>query len=72
MLSVLASEPGLLSASSLSSQHYSGEENKEGGGGGRKKVEIWVGGVDESINGEGMIVPGVGDVGDRLFLTVGK
>lgn len=35
-------------------------------------TEIWLGGLDEEINGRGMIVPGVGDVGDRLFLTIGK
>ena len=32
-------------------------------------VEIWIGGVDMELNGKGMIVPGVGDVGDRLFGT---
>jgi uracil phosphoribosyltransferase len=35
-------------------------------------VEIWLAGVDESINDKGMIIPGLGDVGDRLFLTIGK
>lgn len=35
-------------------------------------VEIWVGGVDEKLNAKGMIVPGLGDVGDRLFGTKGK
>ncbi|MCJ1252183.1 hypothetical protein MMC30_009423 [Trapelia coarctata] len=35
-------------------------------------VEIWVGGIDEKLNTEGMIVPGVGDVGDRLYGTKGK
>lgn len=35
-------------------------------------VEIWLAGVDDSINDKGMIVPGLGDVGDRLFLTIGK
>ena len=35
-------------------------------------VQIWVGGVDESVDGKGMIRPGVGDIGDRLFGTVGK
>ncbi|KAG9235892.1 putative uracil phosphoribosyltransferase urg2 [Amylocarpus encephaloides] len=35
-------------------------------------VDIWVAGVDESINDRGMIKPGLGDVGDRLFLTIGK
>lgn len=37
-------------------------------------VEIFVGAVDEELGGAGggMIVPGVGDIGDRLFLTIGK
>ncbi|KAM3083808.1 hypothetical protein ACMFMG_002079 [Clarireedia jacksonii] len=35
-------------------------------------TEIWCAGVDESINEKGMIKPGLGDVGDRLFLTIGK
>ena len=56
MLSVLGSDEGVRKAV---------EEWPEG-------VEIWVGGVDQALNGKGMIVPGVGDVGDRLFLTKGK
>lgn len=35
-------------------------------------VEIWVGGCDNEVDEHGMIRPGVGDIGDRLFLTVGK
>ncbi|KAH6680542.1 putative uracil phosphoribosyltransferase urg2 [Halenospora varia] len=35
-------------------------------------TEIWVSGVDESVTDKGMIKPGLGDVGDRLFLTIGK
>ncbi|TVY71340.1 Uracil phosphoribosyltransferase [Lachnellula suecica] len=35
-------------------------------------VQIWLAGLDESINDRGMIKPGLGDVGDRLFLTIGK
>jgi uracil phosphoribosyltransferase len=35
-------------------------------------VEIWVAGLDEEVNDRGMIKPGLGDVGDRLFLTIGK
>ena len=35
-------------------------------------VEIWVGGVDAENDARGMINPGLGDIGDRLFLTVGK
>lgn len=37
------------------------------------KVEVWVGAVDDGgLDAKGMIVPGVGDVGDRLFGTKGK
>jgi uracil phosphoribosyltransferase len=35
-------------------------------------VEVWVGGVDAETDESGMIKPGLGDIGDRLFLTVGK
>ena len=35
-------------------------------------TEIWVGGLDSELTDTGMIKPGVGDIGDRLFLTVGK
>ncbi|KAI1465092.1 PRTase-like protein [Daldinia caldariorum] len=35
-------------------------------------VEIWVAGVDAQLTSNGMLKPGVGDVGDRLFLTIGK
>jgi hypothetical protein len=35
-------------------------------------VEIWIAGIDETLNDRGMIAPGLGDVGDRLFLTIGK
>ncbi|KAL7625971.1 hypothetical protein AAE478_002740 [Parahypoxylon ruwenzoriense] len=35
-------------------------------------VEIWVAGVDSELTPNGMLKPGVGDVGDRLFLTIGK
>ncbi|KAI1259062.1 PRTase-like protein [Xylariaceae sp. FL1019] len=35
-------------------------------------VDIWVAGVDEKLTDKGMLQPGVGDVGDRLFLTIGK
>lgn len=56
VISVLGAKSGVLKAAS---------EWPEG-------VEIWLGGVDESINEKGMIIPGLGDVGDRLFLTIGK
>lgn len=32
-------------------------------------VEIFCGGVDESLNEQGYIVPGLGDAGDRIFGT---
>jgi len=35
-------------------------------------VEIWVAGVDDELTPTGMLKPGLGDVGDRLFLTLGK
>lgn len=36
-------------------------------------VEIWVAAVDEELTAEGgMIKPGLGDVGDRLFMTQGR
>ena len=35
-------------------------------------VEIWVGGCDAEMDERGMLKPGLGDVGDRLYLTVGK
>lgn len=56
LISVLGSADGTRKAA---------EEWKEG-------VEIWVGGMDESCDDRGMIKPGLGDVGDRLFLTLGK
>lgn len=55
-ISVLASADGLQRAC------------EEGG----REVEIWVGGVDKETDARGMIKPGLGDVGDRLFLTMGK
>lgn len=56
MLSVLGSEDGVKRAA---------EVWKDG-------VEVWVGAVDEKCNEKGMIVPGVGDIGDRLFVAIGK
>ncbi|KAK3379610.1 uracil phosphoribosyltransferase-domain-containing protein [Lasiosphaeria ovina] len=35
-------------------------------------VEIWLAGVDAELTDRGMLKPGLGDVGDRLFLTIGK
>lgn len=35
-------------------------------------VELWLAGVDQELTDRGMLKPGLGDVGDRLFLTIGK
>ena len=35
-------------------------------------VDIWIAGMDEEVTDRGMIMPGLGDIGDRLFLTIGK
>ncbi|KZF26521.1 PRTase-like protein [Xylona heveae TC161] len=35
-------------------------------------VQVLVGSVDGECDEQGMIKPGLGDVGDRLFLTIGK
>lgn len=32
-------------------------------------VEVFIGAVDETLSREGMILPGLGDAGDRLFGT---
>jgi len=56
VVAVLGALPGVLRAAS---------EWPEG-------VEIWIAGLDEHVNEKGMIKPGLGDVGDRLFLTIGK
>ena len=57
LISVLGSNEGVRRAA---------EEN------GSESVEIWVGDLDKQVNERGMITPGLGDVGDRLFLTIGK
>jgi uracil phosphoribosyltransferase len=56
VLSVIGAEQGVVRAAS---------EWPEG-------VEIWIAGVDKELTDRGMLKPGVGDVGDRLFLTIGK
>ncbi|KJZ73423.1 hypothetical protein HIM_07217 [Hirsutella minnesotensis 3608] len=35
-------------------------------------TELWIAGIDERLTPKGMLEPGLGDIGDRLFLTVGK
>lgn len=56
VLSVLGAEPGVQRAAA---------EWPEG-------TEIWVAGVDKELTDGGMLKPGLGDIGDRLFLTLGK
>ncbi|KAL8371315.1 hypothetical protein RB595_001242 [Gaeumannomyces hyphopodioides] len=56
VLSVIAATDGIKRAA---------EEWPEG-------VEIWVAAVDQELTKQGMLRPGLGDVGDRLFLTIGK
>ncbi|KAK2740122.1 hypothetical protein FQN57_006237 [Myotisia sp. PD_48] len=55
-LAILGSETGLIRAAS---------EWPEG-------VQIWAAGVDQQVDSKGMIKPGLGDIGDRLFLAIGK
>lgn len=56
ILSVIGAEEGVRKAA---------EEWPEGS-------ELWIAGVDGELTKEGMLKPGLGDVGDRLFLTMGK
>ncbi|KAK2592703.1 hypothetical protein QQS21_009604 [Conoideocrella luteorostrata] len=35
-------------------------------------TELWIAGIDKQLTNEGMLQPGLGDIGDRLFLTIGK
>ena len=35
-------------------------------------TEVFLGGLDKQVDARGMITPGMGDVGDRLFGTKGK
>lgn len=56
MLSVLASVEGVRRAAAVW-----GDE-----------VQVWVAGLDGGCDERGMIVPGVGDIGDRLFVAIGK
>ncbi|RAL04773.1 uracil phosphoribosyltransferase [Aspergillus ibericus CBS 121593] len=56
MLSVLGSEAGVVRAA----------------GTWPEGVEVWTGAVDERCDERGMIVPGLGDIGDRLFVAMGK
>lgn len=55
-IGVLAAVPGITAAA---------QEWPEG-------TEIFVGGLDVALTDKGYIQPGLGDIGDRLFLTLGK
>lgn len=75
MISVLGSEGGVRKAAAVADAAAEGGGDGEGGGVGGENgsaVEIWVGGLDKECDDRGMIKPGLGDVGDRLFLTAGK
>lgn len=78
MVSVLGSEGGVRRAAAEGGAEGGteggAEDGVEGGKGwrGKEKVEIWIGGLDRECDARGMIKPGVGDLGDRLFLTIGK
>ncbi|KAI9667289.1 MAG: hypothetical protein M1821_000103 [Bathelium mastoideum] len=65
MLSVLGSAAGLRKAAT-----QWGYDEAEAGA--EARVQVWVGGMDRDLDGNGMIMPGLGDVGDRLFLTGGR
>lgn len=66
VVSVIGSEEGVCSAAGTTQNGRSEKEEEE------EVVEIWVGGVDAGLDERGMIVPGLGDVGDRLYLTAGE
>jgi uracil phosphoribosyltransferase len=56
VLSILGAEEGIVKAAA---------EWPEGS-------ELWLAGVDRELTQQGMLKPGIGDIGDRLFLTIGK
>ncbi|KAL9099570.1 MAG: hypothetical protein Q9163_004950 [Psora crenata] len=67
LISIVGNREGVARAAAQAHEYISG------GDAGEKEVEIWTGAVDEGgLDGRGMIMPGLGDVGDRLFGTVGK
>lgn len=35
-------------------------------------MKLRIAGIDGQLTPDGMLQPGLGDIGDRLFLTVGK
>lgn len=38
----------------------------------QEATDIWLAGLDSELTHQGMLKPGLGDVGDRLFLTIGR
>lgn len=74
MLSILASRAGMIRAAEEWSDSDTDQDDgrDHGGNRGKYKVEFYVGAIDEHCDERGMIVPGVGDVGDRLFMAIGK
>ena len=50
------------------SESWGGTDDGEG----LETVQLFCGGLDEETDLAGMIKPGLGDVGDRLYLTIGK
>ena len=68
LVSIIGNAEGVLRAAGQAEEFEGGSE----GQGRQVEVEVWVGGVDEGLDERGMIRPGLGDVGDRLFGTVGK
>ncbi|KAJ5399765.1 hypothetical protein PENPOL_c001G05953 [Penicillium polonicum] len=48
------------------------EEGVKRAAGTWSEVEVWVGGIDKGVDEKGMIIPGIGDIGDRLFVAIGK
>jgi len=70
--SVLASVGGLQKASEAWGQTPEKVGASGQGRGQGENVVFWVGGVDAETDEKGMIKPGLGDIGDRLFGTIGK
>lgn len=72
VISVLGSEEGVRRAAVVGDGEGEGRVEVAGSGEDRQAVEVWVGALDKEVNDRGMIRPGIGDLGDRLFLTIGK
>jgi uracil phosphoribosyltransferase len=64
VVSVLGSREGLRRVCECWGEESNGE--------GLEAVHVFCGGLDEETDSAGMIKPGLGDVGDRLYLTMGK